>query len=1362
MKTWLLLLLLFATLPGFSQSISFDPGTTRAVIIGISDYQDPGIPDLLYAHKDAQAFAAYLQSPAGGSLPDENIRLLINQQATMAAIAGELDWLVEASGENDIAIIYFAGHGDVEAKTARQPGFLLAYDSPSKIYIAGAYPLFYLQLIIETLSTDKNVQTIVITDACRAGKLAGSKIGGAQATASNLARQYANEVKILSCQPDEYSLEGRQWGGGRGAFSYHLVEGLTGLADKNADRQVSLLELENYLEDMVPAETAPQSQIPMAVGNKGTLVALVDSDILSGLISRKEKQLPALEAIASRGIEESLLADVDSALQKKYEAFIAALDSKNLLDAQDGQPSADGLYRELREEESLASLHRLMARKFATALQDGAQQAINAYLLANPTELEKRWKGDTAYSQYPRYLGRAAELLGESHYMHDYLVAKQLYFEGLNLRLQIDHGNAVRSYEEAAEKQEAALKLESRAAYIYNELGVLHTRLKLGERAIAYYEKAIELAPEWGLPYVNLCLEQFYNNDTEQAMQAGEKAVELMPDYPQLYNLLGWVNANPYEKIHDMRNWEREGVELKEDFFYRKDNRSTLSEMKIKLEKTVQFLEKAISLDTTYASAYSNLGKTLSQMGSWDEAAYYSERSIRIDSTNDIAFLNFSRVLRQQSKFEEAEAAVQKAIELAKAHAPDRVCWWYNDSGITYRIWGKEGKALEAFQKAIELCPHYGYPYSNAAGIYASGKDFQKAEWHYLKYLEVYSAAPEAYLEAGQFYQSMNRFEDAERMYIKAIEKLPGYVRAINQLIKLYQEKGDSKSASEWEEKLLEVAPNDYLARLNAGKSAYKRKQYGQAETHFKKLVELDTANWRYLNFVGFFYRIHSEYELAEKYLRTVLEMDSSNTSATWNLAWVLFSTERKPEAFELLDKCIELQLSTDKKAELTCLKGLFRYYSGQPEESLEWFGEAAGLDEKYASLAQAVEKVIGSDFSAASICFEAAMEKNPGSDNIKYMFCQLKAEQGDHAGALGLLEKALELRGRTYDLVANDPKLKPLRELFRYQELMRRNFPEKFDGPDTSEPSAKEALYYPDNCVMLAKYYEKQQEWDRANSLYEKAIALKPDTPSNEMALSLAEAYLKLGRMEEARAICPDSISTHYRWEYLEAAKIFHRVQKTEQAEALVQRAIAMDPAMAYESTCLMGAFYTSCGDYKRAEQYLNLSIGEKKDYAAPYVSFASLYLSFDQPEKMMAILERGRAGNPNDKTLRELEVILSYFAYPPQEAKAKFDEAARLEPAFRQAWEYLELIRQKEFSKATLAWKAFEGKVSTAFILHTYLGALAQSGELEAAIALLEESPAYALPYQLLRAYPLLEPMRKEPAFNDYLLRHFLMDSK
>ncbi|HQU61041.1 MAG TPA: hypothetical protein PLU64_17660, partial [Saprospiraceae bacterium] len=44
-------------------------GTTRAVIIGISDYQNDQIPDLQFADVDAAAFAAFLQSDAGGKVP---------------------------------------------------------------------------------------------------------------------------------------------------------------------------------------------------------------------------------------------------------------------------------------------------------------------------------------------------------------------------------------------------------------------------------------------------------------------------------------------------------------------------------------------------------------------------------------------------------------------------------------------------------------------------------------------------------------------------------------------------------------------------------------------------------------------------------------------------------------------------------------------------------------------------------------------------------------------------------------------------------------------------------------------------------------------------------------------------------------------------------------------------------------------------------------------------------------------------------------------------------------------------------------------------------------------------------------------
>ena len=126
---------------------------TYAVVVGISDYQDPGIPDLRFADKDAEAFAAFLSSKAGGSLDQDHLKLLLNKQASMAQFANALDWLMESAKEGDKVIIYFSGHGDVEKKTLTQPGFLLCWDAPASVYISGgAFALPMLQEVVSTIS----------------------------------------------------------------------------------------------------------------------------------------------------------------------------------------------------------------------------------------------------------------------------------------------------------------------------------------------------------------------------------------------------------------------------------------------------------------------------------------------------------------------------------------------------------------------------------------------------------------------------------------------------------------------------------------------------------------------------------------------------------------------------------------------------------------------------------------------------------------------------------------------------------------------------------------------------------------------------------------------------------------------------------------------------------------------------------------------------------------------------------------------------------------------------------------------------------------------------------------------------------
>ena len=88
------------------------------MIIGISDYQDPNIPDLRFARKDAEAVYEVLTDPAIGGFKKENVLLLVDEDATFMNIRSALrDWLVEkVSGEDDLVFIFFSGHGAPEPK----------------------------------------------------------------------------------------------------------------------------------------------------------------------------------------------------------------------------------------------------------------------------------------------------------------------------------------------------------------------------------------------------------------------------------------------------------------------------------------------------------------------------------------------------------------------------------------------------------------------------------------------------------------------------------------------------------------------------------------------------------------------------------------------------------------------------------------------------------------------------------------------------------------------------------------------------------------------------------------------------------------------------------------------------------------------------------------------------------------------------------------------------------------------------------------------------------------------------------------------------------------------------------------------
>ena len=262
-----------------SQQTSEIKGNTYALVVGISHYGN-GIESLQYANRDAAVFADFLRSKAGGSVPSENIRFLQDSTASSGALYEGLYWLTKVAKENDLVYIYFSGHGDIDGDLILKNGYLLCYNSPPSEYINFALSVSNLNEYANTLSAGKKANVVLITDACHSDKISSAENRGPLLEGLLGKETEKKEVRISSCQADELSAENEAWGGGRGVFSYYLVNGLKGLADKSKDGVVTLEEIKNYMSAAFAGDALIQrekiKQTPSLKGSNDFIIAKVD------------------------------------------------------------------------------------------------------------------------------------------------------------------------------------------------------------------------------------------------------------------------------------------------------------------------------------------------------------------------------------------------------------------------------------------------------------------------------------------------------------------------------------------------------------------------------------------------------------------------------------------------------------------------------------------------------------------------------------------------------------------------------------------------------------------------------------------------------------------------------------------------------------------------------------------------------------------------------------------------------------------------------------------------------------------------------------------------------------------------------
>jgi tetratricopeptide (TPR) repeat protein len=570
MRILLCFVFLMGSINVFAQS---QPSATYAVVVGISEYANKGITKLRFANRDAEAFASYLQSKAGGSVPQENIRLLLDKNATTAAVYDALTWLTDICQQNDVVYFYFAGHGDMENQTMYKLGFLLTYNTPRTNYINNAVRIEDLNNFANTLSTKNKAKTILITDACHSGTLAGTDYRGNFLVGEQLRTSLANEIRITSCGPNELAMEHEAWGGGRGVFSFYFINGLIGFADKGKDGIVQMADMKLFLDSAFRNDSLlileKHRQAPVLKGNDEVRLSTVDVTKMNEIRNQGENQVMMSMAVVAENTAQTpqqLMDNIFRSLNllkldtifdfKKLSELPAAAIVQEFLAMYYASLVRDTVAKEryhisltVKKMNELKAVEEQLLndegfkeeaeRKIVILIHDKGQEVLNAYLEGDITELERRRyynASNNSFDSYPFMFATARKLIRPTDFLYKILLVNEYYFGAVALITKIpltEHPAPLIT--KAQELVMKAFDIEKEAPYIYNALGVLYYYQRDFAKAETNYTEAVKFAPQWNVAWSNLQALYIVTKEYTKAENAYTKAKELKTDFSNIY-----------------------------------------------------------------------------------------------------------------------------------------------------------------------------------------------------------------------------------------------------------------------------------------------------------------------------------------------------------------------------------------------------------------------------------------------------------------------------------------------------------------------------------------------------------------------------------------------------------------------------------------------------------------------------------------------------------------------------------------------------------------------------------------------------------------------------------------------------------
>ena len=344
--------------------------------------------------------------------------------------------------------------------------------------------------------------------------------------------------------------------------------------------------------------------------------------------------------------------------------------------------------------------------------------------------------------------------------------AIELYNQG-NTLIQLQR------YQEALATYEKAIDIKPDYPQALYGQGKALFQLKKYQESLIAYDQAIQIQPNYLEAWTNRGFVLVRLKRYSEAIATVDKALQLKNDEPQIWQLKGdiFIKISQYNdaiKAYEQAiNFQADNPEL----WYKKG----LAFQNLKqYEEAITAYKKTVELKPDHESAWYNLGNCLVNLNRYEFALQAYDQAVQYNQNNSAAWLSRSNILMTLRRYPEA---IDSFTQVIKTN-PQQYQAWYNRGWALHQV-KRYGEAIESYKKAISLKSNDYLVWYNLGNTQYNLQKYQEAIASYNKATRYKPNHYESWYSKGNAWLNLQQYQQAIASYDKAIEYKPDYQQAI-------------------------------------------------------------------------------------------------------------------------------------------------------------------------------------------------------------------------------------------------------------------------------------------------------------------------------------------------------------------------------------------------------------------------------------------------------------------------------------------------------------------------------------------------------------------------------------------------------